>query len=118
MVDRSIKTIIKNYLRELEISGIPINYGILFGSYAGNKRVNKWSDIDLLVVSPLYDKSCTREQVNLLWRTAARIDSRIEPIAVGTHRLETDDESTILEVARREGEKIYIQPDRVHSMHH
>ncbi|CAN2042851.1 Polymerase nucleotidyl transferase domain-containing protein [Candidatus Magnetomoraceae bacterium gMMP-15] len=108
MVDKSIKKTIKNYLRELKITGVPINYGILFGSYAGNKRVNRWSDIDLLVVSPMYDKLYTREQVNLLWRTAARIDSRIEPIAVGEHQLETDDESTILEEARREGEKIYL----------
>ncbi|MBF0389995.1 MAG: hypothetical protein HQK71_07825, partial [Desulfamplus sp.] len=40
---------------------------------------------------------------------AARIDSRIEPIAVGTQQFEIDDKSTILEVARREGEKIYPQ---------
>ncbi|MBF0242052.1 MAG: nucleotidyltransferase domain-containing protein [Desulfamplus sp.] len=104
-----MKKIVKNYLRELEITGIPVNYGILFGSYTGNRTVTKWSDIDLLVVSPIYDKLYTRNEINLLWRIAARIDSRIEPIAVGTQQFEIDDKSTILEVARREGEKIYPQ---------
>ncbi|MBF0376357.1 MAG: hypothetical protein HQK72_02635 [Desulfamplus sp.] len=109
MADRAIKKIVKNYLKELSTTGIPISYGILFGSYSGSQKTDRWSDIDLLVVSPIYDKLYTRNEINLLWRIAARIDSRIEPIAVGTQQFEIDDKSTILEVARREGEKIYPQ---------
>ncbi|MFH1564109.1 MAG: nucleotidyltransferase domain-containing protein [Nitrospirota bacterium] len=41
---------IKSLLEKLEKSGIPIKNAYLFGSYAkGNP--NKWSDIDLLLVS-------------------------------------------------------------------
>lgn len=107
MTEESIKKSVKKYLRELLRAGIPVRFGILFGSYARGD-VHQWSDIDLLVVSNLYDKSYRREDVNILWKTAARTDSRIEPIPVGVNRWEQDDESTILEIARREGIRILV----------
>jgi predicted nucleotidyltransferase len=67
-----------------------------------------WSDIDLLVVSPKYDSQRTREDINLLWHVAARTDSRIEPIPVGMRQFETDDSSAIIEIARREGQKVSL----------
>ncbi len=89
-------------MKELSRIGVPVKQAILFGSYA--KETNhKWSDIDLIVISDKYDKNYNREDINLLWRTAARTDNRIEPIPVGSNRWNTDDESTIIEVARREG---------------
>ena len=47
-----------------------------------------------------------RDDINLLWRIAARTDSRIEPIPVGEQQYETDDSSAIIETARREGQRI------------
>ena len=44
--------------------------------------------------------------INLLWRVAARTDSRIEPIPVGQQQYQADDTSTIIEIARREGQVI------------
>ena len=102
MAEESIIKSIRKYLNELQRLGVPIKFGILFGSHA-RKDTNRWSDIDLLVVSPRYDESYKREDINMLWRTAARTDNRIEPVPVGLHRWETDDESTIIEAARREG---------------
>lgn len=102
MADESIIKSIRKYLNELQRLGVPVKFGILFGSHT-RKNTHKWSDIDLLVVSPLYDKSYKREDINMLWRTAAHTDNRIEPVPVGLHRWETDDESTIIETARREG---------------
>ncbi|MGB5686316.1 MAG: nucleotidyltransferase domain-containing protein [Candidatus Electrothrix sp.] len=107
MSEESIKQSVKKYLRELLRAGIPVRFGILFGSHARGD-VHKWSDIDLLVVSNLYDRSYTRDDVKLLWKTAARTDNRIEPIPVGLHRWEQDDESTIIEIARREGIRILV----------
>ncbi len=102
MAKESVIDTIKIYLKELSRIGVPVKQAILFGSFA-NETNHKWSDIDLIVISDKYDNDFNREDINLLWRTAARTDNRIEPIAVGSNRWKNDDESTIIEVARREG---------------
>ena len=76
MAQESIIKSIRKYLNELQRLGVPIKFGILFGSHA-RKDTNRWSDIDLLVVSPRYDETYNREDINMLWRTAARTDNRI-----------------------------------------
>ncbi|MDY0270048.1 hypothetical protein [Trichloromonas sp.] len=52
---------------------------------------------------PPFDDLRDRSAVNLLWRLAARIDSRIEPIPCGSRQWREDDSSAIIEIARREG---------------
>lgn len=107
MADQSIINTIKKYLLSLRERGIPVQYGVLFGSWTrGN--AGEWSDIDLLVVSTRFDHIRRREDVNLLWRTAAHTDSRIEPIPVGQFQYEHDDSNPIIEVARREGLVIVV----------
>ena len=107
MAEESVITSVRKYLNELLRVGIPVRFGIMFGSHA-RKDTHKWSDIDLLVISPRYDESYSREDINMLWRTAARTDNRIEPVPVGLNRWETDDGSTIIEIARREGIMVSI----------
>lgn len=102
MVDETVVKIIQRYLHALAEQGIPVGYGVLFGSQVSG-RPNRWSDIDLLVVSPWFDRERRREDVGLLWRVAAHTDSRIEPIAVGQRQFEEDDSRAIIEIARREG---------------
>lgn len=84
-----------------------VKFGVVFGSQvAGN--TDAWSDIDLLVVSPRFDNQRSREDINLLWRLAARTDTRIEPIPCGEQQWLEDDTSAIIEIARREGETVTI----------
>ena len=106
MVDESVAGAVKRYLNELGKKGIDAQFAVVLGSQVSG-RTDAFSDIDLLVVSPQFDGRCTRQDVDLLWRVAARTDSRIEPIAVGLRQYEEDDSSTIVEVARREGQKVY-----------
>jgi predicted nucleotidyltransferase len=94
-------------LQVVSEQGIPVRYGIVFGSQVTG-RADVWSDIDLLVVSPKYDLPRKREDVNILWRIAARTDSRIEPIPVGERQYHEDDSSAIIEIARREGQMISL----------
>lgn len=102
MVAKDVIAVVQNYLRIVAENGVPVRYGVLFGSHAkGN--VHEWSDIDLLVVSPLYDKRRTYKQASKLWRIAANTDTRIEPIPVGEKQYREDDSSVIIEIARREG---------------
>ena len=60
------------------------------------------------MVSPRFDNPRNRQDVNLLWRQAARIDSRIEPIACGERQWQQDDSSAIIEIARREGTQVAV----------
>ena len=102
MVDESVVTSVRGYLQQLIVQGIAVNFGVIFGSQATGSA-NRWSDIDLLVVSPRFDGLRNRQDINLLWRIAARIDSRIEPIPCGERQWQEDHVSPIVEIARREG---------------
>ena len=106
MVDKSIVNAVKNYL-EVVNEYIPVHQGVIFGSHAAG-RADYWSDIDLLVISKRFDHESAREDINLLWRIAARADNRIEPIPVGLRQFENDDSSAILEIARREGQVVEV----------
>ncbi|NCO90923.1 MAG: nucleotidyltransferase domain-containing protein [Armatimonadetes bacterium] len=107
MAEGAVLRSVREYLNAVQQEGIPVQFGVLFGSHATG-RADQWSDIDLLVVSPRYDTHRTRADLNLLWRLAARTDSRVEPVPVGRHQYEDDDSSAIIETARREGQIVYM----------
>ena len=105
MLEQSILKSVQNYLAAVAANGISVERGVVFGSQAtGHAR--EWSDIDLMVVSAQFDDMKDRSGINLLWRLAARIDSRIEPIPCGSRQWREDDSSAIIEIARREGEML------------
>jgi predicted nucleotidyltransferase len=105
MADENVEDVVRLYLRAVSESGIPVEFGVLFGSWATG-RAGELSDIDVVVVSPRFDGSHDHTEVNRLWRLAARTDSRIEPVACGVHQWKVDDSTPIIEVARREGRTI------------
>jgi len=107
MVHQSVIESVKRYLGELSQTGMPVNFGVVYGSYATG-RANQYSDIDLIVVSSGYDKAITRDDVKKLWRIAARTDSRIEPIPCGRLQWDNDRTSPIIEVARMEGQTVLL----------
>ena len=85
--------------------GIPVAFGVVFGSQATG-RADEWSDIDLVVVSPHFDAGIRRDDVDRLWRVAARTDNRIEPIPCGERQWREDTSSAVLEIARTQGATI------------
>jgi predicted nucleotidyltransferase len=107
MVDASVVSTVQRYLKNLVDAGIPVRFGVVFGSHATG-RVSEWSDIDLLVISDRFDGQKRREDVNTLWRVAARTDPRIEPVPSGERQFEEDPAGAIIEVARREGQKVTL----------
>jgi uncharacterized protein len=95
---------VRKYVAALKDQGIDVERAVVFGSQA-NGHAHAWSDIDLIVVSPMFDGMRDRSGINILWRTAARIDSRIEPIPCGSRQWRDDDSSgAVIEIARRNGE--------------
>jgi predicted nucleotidyltransferase len=107
MVDRTIVKSVQDYLKAVQKEGIAVRFGILFGSHVTG-RSDTWSDIDVLIVSPRFDAPRNRRDVDLLWRLAARSDSRIEPVPCGERQWNEDSSSAIVEIARREGETIRL----------
>ena len=105
MVKKSVLKVIRKYLKAVAGQGIPVKAGVLFGSYATGKT-NKWSDIDLLVISPRFDGKYKRKDIDLLWHVAADVDNRIEPIAVGEKQYRESKDSYIIAEARRDGQVI------------
>lgn len=103
MLEQSVITAVQTYVAAIRQSGIAVDHAVVFGSHAsGNNTVN--SDIDVVIVSPLFDGIRDRSDINRLWRLAARVDSRIEPIPCGSRQWQEDDSSAIIEIARRQGE--------------
>ncbi len=107
MVDESVITSVRTFLRAVQASGIAVDHGVVFGSQATGLAHGE-SDIDLLVVSPRYDGPRDRADAQSLWRLAARTDSRIEPIPCGQRQYDEDDSSMVVELARRHGVRVDI----------
>ena len=105
MLAPDIAESVRRYMKRLEEQGYPISFAVVYGSQA-NGTQDEWSDIDLLVVSPRFDEEIARSDVSLLWITAARVDSRIEPIPCGERQWEEDTTRAIIEIARRHGERV------------
>ncbi len=104
MLQQDAINIVRQYVSNLNNAGIAIFKAYLFGSYARNEA-NENSDIDVLLVSDAFD---TDDDVVLStpWSPKYRVDYRIEPIAIGRKRFQTDDTSLIIEVVRKEGVEI------------
>lgn len=99
MGKKEISLILNNYAKQLELH-LQFKKLILFGSYARGTANNN-SDIDTAVVIKKL-KGNFLETSALLWKLAAEIDSRIEPILIE----EGKDESGFLEDITRYGEII------------
>jgi len=104
MAQNDVINIVKQYIKNLQDGGINISFAYLYGSYARNENKQN-SDIDVLLVSDDFD---TDNDIILStpWLPKYRNDFRIEPLAVGAKRFETDDCSPIIEAAKKEGIKI------------
>ncbi len=109
MVGRLVVGAVRSYLEALAAEGAPVSLGVLFGSQAKG-AAHRWSDIDLLVVSPQFDAAYTHADVDRLWRVAGGVDPRIQPVACGVRQWLDDDGCAIIGIARREGVAVY--PER------
>ncbi|MEI7727480.1 MAG: nucleotidyltransferase domain-containing protein [Bacteroidota bacterium] len=104
MLQQNALNIARQYVANLNKAGIVIYKAYLFGSYARN-QARESSDIDILLISDVFD---TDDDLILSkpWSPKYRNDYRIEPVAIGKKRFQTDDNSIMLEVVRREGIEI------------
>jgi len=101
MAKRAVIEIVRIYMETLLKNGFPVTGTVLYGSYARGEETPD-SDIDVLVISPLFDRDA-RARIGKLWSLTRGVDIKIEPVPVGEKRFNTDNVSPLLEIARREG---------------
>jgi predicted nucleotidyltransferase len=107
MVAPSVIESVRIFLRKVNENGIPVAFGVLFGSQARGTADDQ-SDIDLLVVSRNFDGKKDRHETSLLLQLTLDTDSRVEPVPVGEKEWLEDDSRAIVEIARREGQIIKV----------
>ena len=93
---------VSEYIKLLNESGLLIDKAYLFGSAARNEH-HEGSDIDVMLVSKRFDDSTDDIAFGLIWRLTRKVDSRIEPYAVGLSRFDNDDVSPLLQIVKLEG---------------
>ncbi len=93
---------ISEYIKILNESGLLIEKAFLFGS-ASRDEEHEGSDIDVMLISKRFDDSTDDLAYSLIWKLTRRIDSRIEPFAVGLSRYDNDDVSPLLQIVKKEG---------------
>ncbi|MFH1233352.1 MAG: nucleotidyltransferase domain-containing protein [Patescibacteria group bacterium] len=78
-IPKKVKQQISQYVDMLKQDKLPIKKVILFGSFAKGSQ-NKWSDIDLCIISPKFQNAYNA--LNYLWlkRKITDLKYTIEPI--------------------------------------
>lgn len=102
MARPEILEIVRRYIKEVESRGIPVTRVILYGSEARG-TAGEWSDIDLVIISPVFDQPNGSDFVDTLWESTVATRGHVEPIPCGERRWKEDRGSPIIEIARREG---------------
>lgn len=105
MVNKEIAVKVRNYLHLLVKGGITISLAYIFGSRV-NQADNDESDINVLIVSPLFDENAD-QYAGQLWKTAGEVDYKIEPYPVGEKRFNNSD-SPLLEMVKATGVEIKV----------
>ena len=88
-IDKVVLKNIKTFLDRLDTAGIHVTKAYLFGSHLTG-RANKWSDIDVAVISPQISDDRFEERVTLT-KIAISVDDRIEPLPFNPSSFVKDD---------------------------
>lgn len=98
MPNTEIKNIVKKYAAALKKAEYPITAMYVFGSYAKGTP-NKWSDIDVAVVSDRLKRKYDANRL-LLWKLRRNVDTRIEPHGFTVKEFASDANPMAYEIRR------------------
>jgi predicted nucleotidyltransferase len=104
MAQGEVIQLLKKYIEVLRGEGISVSKAFLYGSYCDNSASEE-SDIDVLLVSDGFDNS-NDILVGKVWRLTSKVNSRIEPILIGTDNFENSDGSPLITKIKETGIKI------------
>lgn len=95
-VSKKIESEITKYIKALKADNVPIRKVVLFGSYAKGTQ-NKWSDIDLCIISPKF-KNPWRALQYLINKRLNDRSPIIEPIGLSPKDFSDDYDSLVYEI--------------------
>lgn len=104
MTQGEVIELLKGYIELLRSEGITVSKAFLYGSYGDNSATEE-SDIDILLVSDGFDDS-NDKLVGKVWRLTSKVNSRIEPIIVGTKKYEQSENSPLIAKIKETGIQI------------
>lgn len=96
--DQAFK-IVQKYSKELKRVKFPFSEVYLFGSFVKNKN-HKWSDIDVAVVSDVFEKNEHGDQQFLLWKIRRKVDIMIEPIGFSKKDFKEESNPLVAEIKK------------------
>jgi len=92
------KRIVKKYAKRLERENYTFSDIYLFGSWVKDEA-NKWSDIDVAVVSNKLRKNWD-DNTFKLWKIRRDVDTRIEPHGFTVEDFKNDDDPMVCEIKK------------------
>lgn len=98
MSKANAKKIVKKYAIKLKTEKYPFSAVYLFGSHARNRN-NKWSDIDVAVISDKLKSDWWKNEM-LLSHLSLDVDSRIEPRGFTVKGFEDDSDPLVYEIKK------------------
>lgn len=104
-VDTVVLNTVRLYIEKLTRSGLHISKAYIFGSYAKG-RADRWSDIDVAIVSPQISDDRFEERIKLM-ELAIPIDDRLEPLPFSVHSF-VDDDPLVREI-KKEGIQLEVE---------
>jgi predicted nucleotidyltransferase len=102
MAQNEVIDILKSYIYLLRSEGITVDKAFLYGSYLSNTATND-SDIDIMIVTENENDDYLAGKI---WNLTKKVNSKIEPLLVGTDRFYGNDNSPLVDLIKRTGLEI------------
>lgn len=103
--------IVKKYIEELSKVGIHPETILLYGSYAGGTP-DRWSDIDLVIISEDFARIPPLERLELLSLATWKVDAPIEAIGYTPQEIEERGKDSIMWEAIQKRHKVLYEAGR------
>lgn len=98
MITQQVNQLVLQYIESVKKNGIPVDNAFIFGSYSRG-TMNKNSDIDVCIVSPIFGHDRVQERVQLL-RLREGISDLIEPHPVSSADMKSSIDPFIKEIKK------------------
>lgn len=102
MAKSEVVEILRAYIYLLRSEGILVYKAFLYGSYSSNTATSE-SDIDLMIV---VENENDDDLAGKIWKLTKKVNSKIEPFLVGTKRFNSNDNSPLVDLVKRNGIEI------------